>query len=539
MGHVLLERNKIMGMYLNPAASLFERSLQSEIYVDKSGLIAKVNAHVNTQQNCLCISRPRRFGKSMAANMLSAYYCYGEDTHHLFADLFINTDQSYQQHRNQYDVLMINMQEFLSRSETVTEMLELLQLRLLHELREAYQVSDMDMKHLDWGMEAVFAVTKRPFVILIDEWDCLFREYQDNTAAQKQYLDFLRIWLKDRRYVGLAYMTGILPIKKYGTHSALNMFTEYSVSDPGELASFFGFTEEEISELCSRYHISEEEMKAWYNGYTLYNHQDGSVRPIAIYSPRSVIESILRRNFSTYWNQTETYEALKVYIQMNYDGLKEKFVAMMAGAHVPCDISGFANDMTSFRSSDDVLALLIHLGYLTYDEMKRCVFIPNKEVGSEYVTTIKRTDGWGAVSRSVEYSKRLLEALWNLDCAAVATGIDLAHQEVSVLQYNDENALSYTISLAFYYAREYYTLVREMPAGKGFADICLIPRALYADKPAVVIELKWDRSALGAIAQIKERKYTQALSEYRGNLLLVGIYYDRKNKIHHCEIERA
>ena len=246
---------------------------------------------------------------------------------------------------------------------------------------------------------------------------------------------------------------------------------------------------------------------------------------------------MLSHVYDTYWNQTETYEALKVYIQMNLDGLKDSIIKMLAGEDVQVDIGGFSNDMTTFHCADDVFALLIHLGYLSYDRDNRCISIPNREVSEVYVTSIKRMDGWGEVMRSLTDSKKLLESLWNMDADAVAKGIDRAHEEISILKYNDENSLSCTINLAFYFAREYYTIIRELPTGKGFADICMIPRQLHADKPAIVIELKKDKNAKAAIDQIKQKNYGKALENYKGNLLLAGINYD-ENKKHTCMIEK-
>lgn len=526
-----------MGSYLNPSSKSFQESLSSRIYVDKTMLIERTNALLNTRQKFICVSRPRRFGKSMAADMLSAYYGCAEDTAKLFDDRKISKAVSYREHLNKYDVIKINMQSFLSGTGSVEAMLEQLRKYISAELR----ANNREVFFLDEGnfiqmMMDVYSATRRPFVILIDEWDCLFREYSHNTEAQKKYLDFLRAWLKDQDYVALAYMTGILPIKKYGTHSALNMFTEYSMTDPGELAEFFGFTEDEVRELCDEYDMSFEETSAWYDGYALVTSSRKGDIQYSMYSPKSVVEAMLRHKFGPYWNQTETYEALKVYIQMNMDGLKDAVVRMLAGERVQINTGTFSNDMTTFVSKDDVLTLLVHLGYLSYRGSDGTVSIPNKEVSKEYVNAISTMD-WGEVMRSVDASRKLLESLWDMDAEAVARGIDQAHEEISILQYNDENSLSCTINLAFYFAREYYTIIRELPAGKGFADICLIPRQMYADKPAVVIELKKDQSAQGAIDQIKRKNYGKALEAYRGNLLLVGINYD-KDKKHTCVIEK-
>lgn len=527
-----------MGSYLNPGNKGFCESLNSAIYVDKTMLIEKTNAVLNTRQKFMCVSRPRRFGKSMAADMLAAYYGRDEDSSKLFDKQEVGRIDSYKKHLNQYDVIKINVQEFLSVTDSIDEMLSMLRKYLICDLTEYFnEVCFRDEQNLIQVMKDIFAKTRNPFVILIDEWDCLFREYQQDGEAQKRYLDFLRVWLKDKDYVALAYMTGILPIKKYGSHSALNMFTEYSMTAPGNLVEYFGFTENEVMALCANYQMSFEEAKAWYDGYSMVTHTEKGDVCHSMYSPKSVVEAMLRHKFGTYWNQTETYEALKIYIQMDMDGLKETIVRMLSGEGMPVNTGTFSNDMTTFATKDDVLTLLVHLGYLTYDSVAGTVAIPNKEVSQEYVSAISTMD-WHEVTYAVEASRKLLESLWAQDGRTVAEGIERAHKEMSILQYNDENSLSCAINLAFYFAREYYTVIRELPSGKGFADICFIPRKLHMDKPAVVIELKCDLDASGAIAQIKERNYVDALKEYRGNLLLVGISYDRKTKKHTCIIEK-
>jgi hypothetical protein len=525
-----------MGSYLNPGGGLFSTCRRSKIYVDKSGLISKTNDVLGTEQRFVCVSRPRRFGKSMAANMLAAYYGRGEDTEELFADLKIREVESFRKHLNQYDVIRINMQEFLSVTHDMDEMLSMLQKRLLRELKKQYP-EYIECDYLIFAMKDVFSCTKHPFVILIDEWDCVFREFKQDTNAQKKYLDFLRAWLKDQEYVALAYMTGILPVKKYGSHSALNMFTEYSMLNPREMAEFFGFTENEVKELCLEYKRNFQEAQAWYDGYELVTMEGENRKTYSMYSPKSVVDAMLSGVFDNYWNQTETYEALKAYIRLNFDGLKDSVIRMLAGDKVQINTGTFSNDMTTFQGMDDVLTLLVHLGYLSYHWPDKTVSIPNKEVSQEYVNAISTMD-WKEVIQSIEASRNLLEALWQLNAEAVANGIDQAHQEISILQYNDENALSCTISLAFYFAREYYTIIRELPTGKGFADLCFIPRRLYADKPAAVIELKWDKKAEGAISQIKNKGYVNALKDYHGDLLLAGINYDKKTKKHTCVIEK-
>ena len=518
-----------MGLYLNPGNEEFRNAaIHSKIYVDKTEMIKFTNSQLFGEHKNICVSRPRRFGKSMAANMLVAYYSKGCDSKELFENFKIADDSSFKEHLNKYNVIHLNIQQFLGRTETIHEMLELLSRKVTRELKREFADVTYYEEDLVSVIEEIYAQTHSFFVFIIDEWDCIFRVKGEDTEAQKLYLNFLRDLLKNQPYCILAYMTGILPIKKYGEHSALNMFDEYSMTNQRELAEFTGFTEQEVQELCPQYDMSYDKMKQWYDGYDL--------KGIQIYNPRSVVMSLSGHDFDSYWTKTETYEALKKYIQMDMYNLKELVTRLIAGSSIEINPDKFQNDMTTFASADDVLTLLVHLGYLTYDSVDGTVSIPNKEVSREYVNAIS-TMNWHGVAESVESSRKLLEALWDMDADAVATGIEKAHEEISILQYNDENSLSCTIQLAFYFAREYYTMIREMPAGKGFADICMVPRKKHPDKPAVVIELKWDKSAGGAIEQIKEKQYGDALKEYQGKLLLVGINYNKMTKKHECVIE--
>lgn len=520
-----------MGIYLNPGAERYQMALDSQIYVDKSGMIRELNKLLNTEQRFVCVSRPRRFGKTMTANMICAYY---DRTvrRELFQNLKISSEKDGMLFQGRFNVLRINMQEFLSRNRNIGEMLASLRQSVMWDLRKEYpDILLFDDQDMIRSMADIYEATHIPYVIVIDEWDCIFREYPHDTSTQRAYLDFLRDWMKDNPYIALAYMTGILPIKKYGTHSALNMFSEYSMENPRQFAQYIGFTGKETEDLCNRYHMDYSECCAWYDGYSFTGCPH-------IYSPKSVVDAMLAGIFDDYWNKTETYEALKIYIDMNFDGLRDKIVAMMAGEHVRIDTGSFQNDMTTFHNADDVMTLLIHLGYLGYHFETKEVFIPNNEILSEFVTATM-VSKWSEIIHSVKDSDQLLQATWNGDEAAVAAAVEKAHLETSHLQYNDENALSYTISLAYYAAREYYTLVREeLPAGKGFADIGFLPRRKYADKPAMIVELKWDQSADSAIRQIHEKNYPAALQDYKQNLLLVGISYDRKTRQHQCRIER-
>ncbi len=523
-----------MGVYLNPGAVALRQSRASRVYVDKSMLIARLNQALNTEQRYVCVSRPRRFGKTMAANMVCAYYDRTVDGNVEFEGLQITQDPSFQPHRNRYDVIRINMQEFLSATATVADLIERLQSFLCRELRGAYPApSLLDPQNLPQTMYDIFAQLGTQFVIVIDEWDCVMREAAQDLDGQRLYLDFLRAWLKDKSYVALCYMTGILPVKKYGTHSALNMFDEYSMLEPFEMAPFMGFTSAEVEGLCREWGRDLDECRAWYDGYRLPDVGE-------VYAPRSVARAVETGRFSSYWTQTETFEALRKYIEMDLDGLHGKVVELVAGGRVEIDARTYANDMTTFNSADDVLTLLVHLGYLAYDEASREVFVPNREVAGEFASATAGA-GWGEVARSIAESEALLDALLAGNAEAVAAGVEAAHTDAaSIISYNREEDLACTLRLALYSAIRRWKLVREAPAGKGYADLLLIPLASSGNLPGVVVELKWGSSPDEALAQIRERDYASAFRGMRSQagVILCAVTYDPKTKRHTCKIER-
>lgn len=520
-----------MGVYLNPGTGKFERAIKSEIYVDKTGLIKETNKVLETEQCYICVSRPRRFGKSMAANMLTAYYGKGYDSSYIFDKYEISESKDYKKYQNHYNVIELNIQSFLSLTSSVDEMIALIQEEVLSELMEAYpDIISEKNKILSMALDKIYAKTSDSFVFVIDEWDSILREKKNEDEQQKKYLDFIRNLLKDKGYVALAYMTGILPIKKYGTHSALNMFEEYSMTSPLGFAEYVGFTESEVEELCETYNVDFEKMKSWYDGYSLEDTEH-------IYNPRSVVACLLSKRFGSYWTRTETYEALKIYIEMNFDGLKDAVVRMLAGGKVKINPEKFQNDMTTFKTKDDVLTLLVHLGYLAFEQDTSQVYIPNAEIQGEFNNAVEG-EHWADVVKLIQDSDKLLKATWDMDADTVAEMIDNVHMNnTSILSYNDENSLSCVISLAYYNAANYYTKIRELPTGLGFADIVYIPKK-ETDSPAMIVELKYDKSAQGAIEQIKDKKYVESLKNYHGNLLLVGINYDVKTKKHSCVIEK-
>ena len=427
-----------------------------------------------------------------------------------------------------------NALEEMKRNPSV-KVVSYIQEQVIAELKKEYPEC---VRETDISLPAVLAninvLTKEQFIIIIDEWDCLFREDKNNEKLQREYISLLRGLFKGTpsgAFIKLAYVTGILPIKKYGTQSALNNFREHTMVSPRQMAEYIGFTEIEVKDLCKEHDMSFEEMQRWYDGY--FFEKTGHV-----YSPNSVIEAVDSKEFGNYWSRTETYESLMMYIAMDFDGLRQLIVDILSGQRCIVDVESFQNDITSFNSADDVMTLLIHMGYLAYDNKTKEVFIPNEEVRSVYLRAIKN-DGWNEVMKAINASEALLKATLAMDERAVAQMIQEVHmQNSSSIIYNNEISLSSVIALAYYSACKDYVMIREMSAGDGFSDMVFLPKRASL-KPALILELKWDKTAEGAINQIKNKKYVSALKEYKGNILLVGINYEKKSKKHQCKIEKV
>lgn len=555
-----------MGQFLNPGKNSYIEAVNSQIFIDKSEMIAFLNSVVKTKQKYVSVSRPRRFGKTMAADMICAYYDRDADSRELFESLRLAgsdisySDLAWDEYLGKFDVIRIVMTDFFDSDASFNDALKEMQSIICRDIKKKYpDVDYFNDKDLIKTIADAYTENGRQLVLVIDEWDAVFRNGKTDKEEQTRYLDFLRNLLKDKSYIALAYMTGILPIKKYGRHSALNMFTEYSMMFPRQLARYTGFTEAEVVDLCNKYGRDYETIKAWYDGYEVSdimppdpNHEElrNTGNPpksdrYFLYSPLSVVEAIGTGVIKDYWNKTESYEALADYIIKDYDGLKEAVTLLMDGARVHVDTSTYQNDMTTFSGRDDILSLLIHLGYLGYDDNTSEVYIPNKEIYDEFKTSTKGSE-WTESFKAFEISQELLEATWNKDSDKVAELMERAHDLSGNRTYNDESALSYAVQYAYYAAQRYYTTILELDTGKGYADIVFIPAPKHADKPAMVIELKYNKDVDTALSQIKKQKYPDRLEHYKGNMLLVGINYDKNVsntdkdfKHHKCIIEMA
>ncbi len=524
-----------MGRFLNPDNSAFKASVDSEIYVDKSGIINYTNRVISTRQAFICNSRPRRFGKSMTADMLTAYYSRGCDSEEMFSGLEVSRSDDFKKHLNKYDVIHFDVQWFLEPGVDINNIVFIIQEAVLKELREAYpEIIDDRVVSLADALSIIHEKTGNKFVVIIDEWDVLIRDEAHNKAVQEDYINFLRVLFKGiepTKYIALAYLTGILPIKRLKTQSSLNNFRQFTMLTPGAFAEYIGFTEGEVMTLCEKYGRDFTGVKRWYDGYLLADRH--------VYNPNAVVNFMLDGTFQSYWSQTSTFESVRPFIDMDFDGLRTDIISMLSGNKVEVDTALFQNDMVTFESKDDVLTLLIHLGYLAYDFEEQTAFIPNEEIRHEFIAATKHNK-WSELNEFEMQSDMLLKDTLDLDAEAVASGIEKIHSEyASVIRYNDENSLSSVLTIAYLSSiRYYFRPVRELPTGRGFADFVFIPKPRFTSRyPALVVELKWNEKASTALQQIKERHYTDSLLQYTGDILLVGINYDKKSKQHTCVIE--
>ena len=525
-----------MGRFVNPDNSAFQVALNSEIYVDKSELLEYTNRVMDTKQAMICNSRPRRFGKSITADMLVAYYSRGCDSLQMFSGLKISQAESFRKKLNQYDLIHLDIQWCSMDAGTPENTVEYINRNVISELQELYpKILSENIQTAYGAMSCINAATGQKFVVIIDEWDVLIRDEAANQKVQEEYINFLRGMFKGSeptKFLHLAYLTGILPIKKLKTQSDLNNFDQFTMLDASVFAPYIGFTEDEVKDLCAKYHQDFAEVKRWYDGYLLEEYQ--------VYNPKAVVSVMTRNKFESYWSQTGTYESIKPLISMDFDGLKKAIIEMLAGSMVRVKTSSYQNDMVTFKNKDDVMTLLIHLGYLAYDADEQAAFVPNEEIRRE-LTEVVEEEQWDEFTELQIKSDELVRATWDMDCSAVAEFIEEIHSGyASVIAYNNENALSSVLSIAYLGAMKYYFKpVREMPAGRGFADLIFVPKRKNLQIPALLIELKWNKDADTAMKQIKEKKYVQALAGYVGDILLVGINYDKKSKVHECIIEKS
>ncbi len=524
-----------MSLYLNQDNSPFIKNLKNDIYVDKTLLIKKTNRLLGTDDGFMCVTRPRRFGKSMALSMLNAYYSKGCDSRELFKSLKIYGDPSFEEHLNKHNVIWIDMAVAYTldtdRSLFLKRLKELLYLDLKEgfpELTLNYDPEDGAAFYL--ALNEIYSRTGAHFVFLIDEWDVVFRESENDKKLCEECLDFYRNLFKGQaagKYIDLVYMTGILPIKRYNSQSALNNFIEYTMLSPDGIADSFGFTESEVKTLCEEWNMDFAEVKSWYDGYRLEG--------MEIYNPRSVVRAMTSKKCEDYWKMTGGIAPVVDY--MSYDGgkLKGKVARMLAGEEIEVNVDDFENDLTEIDSEDAALTVLIHLGYLSYDKETGKCRIPNKEIAKELIRAINRLK-WSGIANPISKSGKLLEETLKGNTDYIDEVFDKNHAELSTtFSKNKEDVLSTIALISYYEAKEVYDIFSEPNCPTGRADLLFTP--LAPGYIPIIIELKVDHSPDEAIRQIKDRNYVSTLNRYHGKVMLLGIAYDSKTLKHHSKIE--
>ena len=538
-------------LIVNPTTDDFRDAVAAEVFVDKSELIHYTNSVMNTPQKLTCFSRPRRFGKTFAAQMLKSYYTRGLDSSDVFSNLKVahptEVDEVrrerkrtlFKKYQNQCDVILWDMVWFLSDARVDGQpecVLEKLRDLTFKELKVVFpEEFDDSITGMAPQLMSIALKTGRKFFIIIDEWDAIFREAMCSDALKDAYLNLLRGLFKGNyvsAFISGAYLTGILPIKKYGTQSALTDFNEFTMLAPYTLAPFVGFTEDEVVTLCRNRGIDLGKMRQWYDGYCF-------TKTAHVFNPNSVVKAVNNDQFDSYWTQTAAFESLKLYLDMDFQGIREAIVDMLGGNRFAVDKDTFTNDLSIVKSRNDVFTVLVHLGYLAYDESDGTVAIPNEEIRREFVRSVEN-GGRPELVKAIELSDRLLKATLREDAPAVAAIIEELHySNTAPLFYNDEQALRSVVVLGYLGAVDHYRWFEEIDAGRGRIDVLMWPRE-GAELPPVIIELKWNRTAASVVEQIRRRNYpavVEKLVRHR-EVLLVGISYDTETRKHDCTIER-
>ena len=519
-----------MGNYLNKGNDLFKKDINDDIYVDKSMLIRETNRIISKRESFWCVTRPRRFGKTMALSMLNAYYSKGCDSKELFHGLKIENDPSFEKHLNRHNVIWIDMAGVMIKFDRQSNFIQLFRQELSQELKEYFLPSGSKSNNLYDVISEIFRKTSEKFIFLIDEWDCIFREMSKDRKLCDDYMDLLRGLFKNSdvaETIDLVYMTGILPIKRYSTQSALNVFQEFNMLDPQGLEEFIGFTQEEVDNLCDKFNMDKKEMRDWYNGY----HYSG----LSIYNPCSVVKAITSKKYRDYWNVTSSTEAVNDY--MNYDNgeLKDTIAKLLSGEEIAFDPTLFDNDLTKITSRDAALTVLIHLGYLAFDKDDNTCRIPNYEISQEFVKALKLLD-WTEIKNPIVESDRLIKETFLGNTDYINEALDRNHKEIAgPFNKNKEDILGVIVELSYYNMVKDYVISKEETNILGRADIIFHPKK--SGKPPMIVELKVDDTPENALKQIEEKGYLRSLEGYKGKVYLLGISYDSRTLRHTSRIK--
>ena len=539
-----------MGRYLNPGNDIFICDIDSEPYVDKSPMILELNKLFNKNGKFICMSRARRFGKTMMTNLMSAYYSKNCDSRAIFEGLELGKHEGWDKYLNSANVIQIDLQSCYSDTLDKSITLKTLQSKVVKELKKQFPSIEISASSsIASAIVDIFIELGEKFVIIIDEYDVLIRDKSVPTSLRNEYIEFLNALFKSndiQKAISLAYLTGILPIYRETVQSKLNNFTEYTMLNPEQFAQYFGFTENEVQNLCLENNADYDICKKMYDGYIFQKPYQMPVQPnndsettIHIFNPNSVAKAVTKHRYDNYWVATSALEAITLYIDANIAGIQDDIKTLLKGEkEIVVDVLRYNNNVERFATKDEIFTYLIHLGYLAYDPTKGTCHIPNGEIRSAWLRIMSDAKGFEPIQQMIETSRKLIEATENCESETVAKALDDSHADISSpLTYNRESSLQSAILMAYFYARKDYLVFSELASGCGFADVVLVPT--FAQKPIIIIELKKDGNPATAIEQIKTRNYAHAFRYHPGHTaVLVGVTYDAESKQHKCLIEK-
>lgn len=533
-----------MGMFLNSMSPYrkYQAVLTDTYFVDKTSLIEELLPAMGKEKRFFCITRPRRFGKTVMANMIASFFGRGTDSRDLFDGLEISKSGRYQEHLNRHHVIFIDFSEIPRNCQDYQQYILRIEKGVISDLAETYPESEIDPNEAVWDiLTRIFEKTGDTFIFVMDEWDAVFHMPFISGRAQEQYLLFLKSLLKSKAYVELAYMTGILPIAKYSGGSELNMFLEYNIASKKRFSQYFGFREKEVDELFDVYqrtvkdpHITREGLRLWYDGYY-------TVTGERLYNPRSVVYALTDDQLSGYWTDSGPYDEIYYYIKENVAGVQNDLACMVSGECVEAKMQQYAATAKELKTKDQIYSAMVVYGLLTHKDGK--VMIPNKELMDKFDELLLTNDSLGYVHNLARHSARMLKATLAGDVRTMAEILKYAHDtEAPILSYNHETELSAVVNLVYLSARDRYRIEREDKAGEGFVDFIFYP--VKTDEDCMILELKVDDTPEAAIRQIQEKGYALRFKgklgekpKYAGRILAVGIGYEKKTKQHSCKVE--
>ena len=537
-----------MGTYLNSITpcTLYKSESLSPYFVDKTLMLRELFPYVSAGNRHICITRPRRFGKTIMANMISSFFQKASDSSDVFDSLTISQVDDYRKYKNQYNVIRIDFSKMPRNCDSYTQYIERIEALLIDDVKEAYpQVKINEADAIGDILESVFVQCGEKFIFVLDEWDFIFHRDFINEIDKEKYVAFLSNLLKDRPYVVLSYMTGILPIAKYSSGSELNMFAEFTMVNSPMFGEYFGFTDDEVDDLyrryiveCDRQHkeksVTRKGLRDWYNGYYTKSGE-------RVYNPRSVVFALQFNNLANYWTSSGPYDEIYYYIRNNISDVRDDLALMISGESVTAKIQEYAATSMNLSTRDEIYSAMVVYGFLSYLNGKVC--IPNRELMEKFDELLVKNESLGYVYRLAKESEKMLKATLAGDTLTMERILEFAHNtEVPLLSYNHETELSAIVNLVYLAARDSYRVEREDKAGTGYVDFIFYPYDTTAD--CIILELKVDHTPDEAIAQIIDKKYALKFVPklagqriYTGRILAVGIGYWKESKKHSCKVE--